>query len=147
MYKTKNCNKWFGSAFLAYNYNCKMNFISRKNLVITLVIFFLFSWLAIKVIIAISTVNTIKDAKSSFCGDSVEALCSMALTDTISLERRNKAIWALGQLKDQRAIPVLNSLLTDQKCDHEKYVCQRKVKKSIKKIEGRFWNSWPLKGN
>ena len=63
---------------------------------------------------------------------------AFVITDTHGYDahlyrRNNRAIWALGQLGDPRALPFLRSLATGQPCDHETNICQGEVSKAIQK--------------
>ncbi len=46
-------------------------------------------------------------AQAQFPGKRVEALMAMVECQSCSLQDRNDAVWALGQLDDPRALPVL----------------------------------------
>jgi len=75
-------------------------------------------------------------AKKQFGGDRVEALIGFVQSDRHSLTERNRAVWALGQLRDPRALPVLQKYYTGQPCDHAKYLCQEELKKAIALVKG-----------
>jgi hypothetical protein len=74
--------------------------------------------------------------------EKTEALLALIASDEYSLTEKNNAIWALGVLKDEKALPVLESLYTGKECDHDKELCQYEIKKAILKIKGDFWGSW-----
>lgn len=81
-------------------------------------------------------INQICDkAIQHYEGDKVEALISFVEDDNQPLQERNKVIWALGKIRDKRALPVLKSLYTKKECDHGKYVCQRELEKAIGYLE------------
>ena len=80
--------------------------------------------------------KVISKATHENSGDPVEALVSFVGSPDHCLPEKNNAIWALGKLKDDRALPVLHSLVTGKECDHSKYVCQRTLATSIGTIEG-----------
>lgn len=73
-------------------------------------------------------------------GDKIEALILVLNSKTQTLEAKNDAIWALGHLKDKRALSVLKNLQSGTECDHSKFVCQREVKKSIAYLEDKKIN-------
>jgi hypothetical protein len=50
-----------------------------------------------------------RNAQSRFPGNRSEALISLVKCQSCDRRDRNRAVWALGQLDDQRAIPVLES--------------------------------------
>ena len=76
-------------------------------------------------------------ATSQYDGDKIEALITLLNDYDQSLKTKNNAIWALGKLNDQRALPVLKKLQTGNECDHTTYVCQRELQKAIDNLEGR----------
>ena len=53
-----------------------------------------------------------QQARREYGGDCTEALIHLVHDDTRGFRIRNAAIWALGQLGDGRALPVLQSLYT-----------------------------------
>jgi hypothetical protein len=48
-------------------------------------------------------------AQSQFPGKRIDALIALAKCDSCDRRDRNHAVWALGQLDDSRALPVLES--------------------------------------
>lgn len=79
-------------------------------------------------------------ARTHYHGDSVEALMALAGDEGRALSDRNLAIWALGQLADARALPLLRGLQTGEPCDHARRVCEGELAKAIKLAEGG-WNA------
>lgn len=55
-----------------------------------------------------------------------------------SLKERNQAIWALGQIGDRKALPLLKKYYTGEECRHDKFLCQYELKKAINLIESGF---------
>ena len=85
-----------------------------------------------------SEINQIcNHAMSQYEGDKIEALIAMLNAEDQILKTKNNAIWALGKLNDQRALPVLRKLQTGNECDHTRYVCQRELDKAIRNLEGK----------
>jgi hypothetical protein len=83
-----------------------------------------------------SAVDSIScDAAGVHPGDRVDALIAYASCEEHSLRERNRAVWALGQLGDQRALPFLRSL-EGGTCDHEHRLCQREIRKAIRLCQG-----------
>jgi len=78
------------------------------------------------------------EAIQIYQGDKVEALTNFMNSEDHPLSKRNRAIWALGQLGDKRALPFLEKLYTGEPCDHSKYVCQHELKKAIKLCSGEL---------
>ena len=70
-------------------------------------------------------------AQSMFPGERVEALIAMVDHRDCSLKDRNHAVWALGQLAEKRALPVLQKYYTGAKCDHERFICQYELRKAL----------------
>lgn len=64
----------------------------------------------------------------------VAALLVWIQAPTHSIEERNRGVWALGQMGDQRALPVLEQYYHGGTCDHENELCQRELEKAIKLI-------------
>jgi hypothetical protein len=69
-------------------------------------------------------------------GDRVTALMTYLESSSHSLPERNRAVWALGQLGDARALPVLQKYYTGKPCDHGRMLCQRELKKAIQLCRG-----------
>ena len=78
-------------------------------------------------------------------GDKVEALMKSVKADEYGYDAHryranNHALWALGQLGDERALPFLRNLATGEPCDHETNLCQGEIQKAIRKLEGNGFN-------
>lgn len=54
------------------------------------------------------------------------------------LRERDMAVWATGELKDRRALPVLKAHFTGRGCDHNRDLCQYELRKAIMKIDGTW---------
>ena len=76
------------------------------------------------------------EAVSQYPGDRVEALMAYVDSDHHSLRQRNRAVWALGQIGDTRALPVLEKYYTGGPCDHANSLCQGELGKAIKACSG-----------
>lgn len=79
-------------------------------------------------------------ARRQFPGDEVEALLALVQSERHALSARNKAVWALGQLRDSRALAVLERYYTGGPCEHDRYLCQYELKKAIDACAGRTWS-------
>jgi len=77
-------------------------------------------------------------------GDRVLALMEYVESDAHRLQDRNRAVWALGQLGDARALPVLEKYFTGGPCDHQRALCQRELEKAIRLCKGGFNLSGPF---
>jgi hypothetical protein len=80
-------------------------------------------------------------AQSQFPGDEVQALMTMVQSERHGLTERNHAVWALGQLRDKRALPVLEKYYTGGPCDHAHYLCQHELRKAIDSCSHRTWSA------
>lgn len=73
-------------------------------------------------------------AQDRYEGDCVEALIAYIEDEDNSYRSRNSAIWALGQIGDGRALPVLDSYYTGEIPDRESLdetISQYELKKAI----------------
>ena len=68
--------------------------------------------------------------------DPVEALLVWIQSPLQTIQERNRGVWALGQLRDQRALPVLEKYYHGGECDHDNELCQRELEKAIKLTKG-----------
>jgi hypothetical protein len=73
-------------------------------------------------------------------GDDVAALIDYVRSDTHALRQRNNAVWALGQARDRRALPVLEGYLTGESCDHARDLCQHELGKAVALCKGETPN-------
>lgn len=86
-------------------------------------------------------------AEGKYGGDCVESLMATLDDQVASNRERNYAIWALGQLGDERALPVLNKYYTGVIPDREPYdmtLSQYEMKKAIKLLDGGFNATAPV---
>ncbi len=77
-------------------------------------------------------------AVQEYPGDRIEALITYVDSKNHSLKQRNRAVWALGQIGDERALATLEKFWTGKPCDHSSTLCQREVGKAIKACKGSF---------
>ena len=96
-------------------------------------------YLGASLMIAQGINSTSGRAMEQFDGDRIEALIALADCQKCKLEDRNHAVWALGQLKDKRALPVLYKYRTGQPCDHFHQICQYEINKAIRWTEGNSY--------
>ncbi len=75
-------------------------------------------------------------AQREFPGDGVEALVQIVQSKHRTLQERNRAVWALGRLRDRRGLPVLEKYYTGGECDHGRFLCQRELRKAIDLCNG-----------
>ena len=77
--------------------------------------------------------------------DPVIAMMTFVQSDSHSLKERNSAVWALGQARDSRALPVLHNYYTGGECDHSRKICQHELEKAIKLCTGETPNPLMIK--
>jgi hypothetical protein len=75
-------------------------------------------------------------ALREFPGDRVSALMALVESDQHSYRERNRAIWALRQLGDARALPLLEKNCTGKESDERNELSQYELKKAIELCEG-----------
>lgn len=63
--------------------------------------------------------------------DRVSALMSFVNDPEQSLADRDRAVWALGQMRDSRALPVLWIHAKDEECRHGDQLCRYELAKAI----------------
>jgi hypothetical protein len=84
-----------------------------------------------------SAVHAVANAAvAEYGGDRVNALIAYADSPSHSLRDRNRAVWALGQIGDRRALPFLEKQHTGKLCDHDRMLCQHELAKSIRLCRG-----------
>jgi hypothetical protein len=89
-------------------------------------------------------------AVREYRGDPITALIAFAGSPSQSVRDRNRAVWALGQLGDARALAILERHYTGKPCDHNRELCQRELKKAIHLCRGGLnlpalvWRHGPL---
>ena len=69
-------------------------------------------------------------------GDRIEALIAYVDSENHSLKQRNRTVWALGQIGDERALTTLEKFYTGGPCDHDSRLCERELQKAIKLCKG-----------
>jgi hypothetical protein len=91
-------------------------------------------------------------AQERYEGDCVSALIRYLHDENNGFRERNSAIWALGQLGDERALPVLTSYYTGfngERCNRDKELSQLELKRAIGYMQGStnvttfFWRFGP----
>lgn len=80
--------------------------------------------------------DVVDQALAATPGDPVTALLVVAQSSTAPLDDRNSAVWALGQLGDQRALPELEALKANANCDHQSQLCEYGLTKAIELCRG-----------
>lgn len=83
--------------------------------------------------------NQCQFAQHQYGGECVDALISQLEDESQNNHARNDAVWALGQLGDERALPVLQSFYTGVIPEREPYdtvLSQYELKKAINLTSG-----------
>jgi len=91
--------------------------------------------------------GNIRTAELKYPGKAEDALISYLLdTANSTFDRSSLAVWTLGQIHSEKALPVLHGLYKDDpegkicKGRHDKVLCQYEIHKAIVAIErGRFF--------
>ena len=73
-------------------------------------------------------------AQTYFPGKRVEALIAMVECESCSLQDRNDAVWALGQLDDRRALPVLEKHYIGTKGDYPNNLSQDRLRIALRHL-------------
>lgn len=118
----------------------KRMFASLKRVLVYGVLSCLALVLVMFVVVCISIRSAVKqmstEATKEYPGSRVEALITYVSSESHSLKKRNRAVWALGQIGDKSALAVLESFYTGGDCEHEKHLCQHELKKAIYGCKG-----------
>ncbi|MCL4367491.1 HEAT repeat domain-containing protein [Patescibacteria group bacterium] len=80
-----------------------------------------------------------RDAQREYGGDCVNSLITLLNDQNKDFRQRNNAIWALGQLGDKRALPILQSYYTGVIPDKEplgQTISQYELQKAINLADG-----------
>jgi len=83
-------------------------------------------------------VSVVSVAQASSPGGPVTALLSLVNSPYFSLPEKNRAVWALGQLGNPRALGTLEALFTGGECDHSSHLCQYRLEKAIQLCRGGY---------
>lgn len=110
------------------------------TIIVVVFFLFIFSMISIRSSVKIACFEAI----NIFEGDCVEALIQITQSDNHDYEQRNHAIWALGQLADDRALPFLEELLKESTEDgcYSGGICRIEVEKAIKWCSEGNITSW-----
>ncbi|MDF1497005.1 MAG: hypothetical protein P1P90_03000 [Patescibacteria group bacterium] len=108
-----------------------------------LILLFFYFFLVTTSWIGYGVKNTCNEAQMQFEGDCVEALMQTVDADFETNVSKNGAVWALGQLGDDRALNLLESKYTgeisNEKGPYDVGLSQHELEKAIKLLKGG-WN-------
>jgi len=87
-------------------------------------------------------------AQEKYQGTAEDALIAYLLDTTNSpRDRTDVAIWTLGQIQSQKALPILKELYNSdpegKTCRHDSILCQYGIYKAIRAIESNWWPLHP----
>jgi len=121
----------------------KLTILNKKQifgfLLTSLALGFILFFLATSYIIGESVKKLCFEAKSQYSGDCPKALISLLNDHNQSFNKRNQAIWALGQLGDSRALKPLQKYYTGvllKKESLHQTISQYELKKAINLTSG-----------
>lgn len=103
-------------------------------------------FISIYIWIDIDVRKNIKIARERYPGKAEDALIAY-LSDTSNppYERSHVAIWTLGQIRSEKALPVLTDLYNNdpegKTCygKHDSVLCQYEIYKAMKAIKAKWW--------
>jgi len=104
------------------------------KLALALVVLLLLALAGIQASIELGVRDFSRTAMERFPGDRTTALINLVACEECSLQDRNHAVWALGQLREKRALPVLASYKTHRRCDHSSEICQHAIDKAMARM-------------
>ena len=84
-------------------------------------------------------------AQDKYQANCVDSLIKVLETDGPTVKQKNDAIWALGQIADPKALPVLQKIYTGKIPVREpldRVISQYEIKKAIHWVEDGNWTSW-----
>ena len=115
-------------------------FVSITALVLGAI--FIGSFITLHIWIGQSVKENIQIAKSRYPGTAEESLISFLKDENNSASDRSLvAVWTLGQIKSEKAVPILQGLYKNdpkgKSCfgHHDSLLCQHEIKKAIVAIE------------
>jgi hypothetical protein len=118
----------------------KRRFVSLKRFlvygVLSCIVLVLVMFVAVCFSIRSAVIQMSAEATKEYPGNRVEALTAYVISESHSLKKRNRAVWAIGQIGDQSALAVLESFYTGGDCDHKKHLCQRELRHAIYGCKG-----------
>lgn len=130
------------------NYNKKEIKSLIFYLISILALFVMFIFLVSVNLIGYSVKEKCYLAQEKYNGDCVEALLDYLKDENNNFSERNSAIWALGQLGDERALPILKSYYigySGERCNRSQTLSQLELKRAIGYMQGNpnittfFW--------
>ncbi len=119
-----------------------------KAIFIGIFVFIALVVIGIFAVIYLTVSTSCKISKARYNTDCVNAMISVLDSDKTSFNDKNNAIWVLGQLADERALPILKNLYTgvpEHREPLDTVVSQYELRKAIKWMEEGNYTSWMYK--
>jgi hypothetical protein len=91
----------------------------------------------IQVAISRGVDDVARAAVAQYPGPAADALIAYVDCESCPLRERNRAVWALGQMREVRALPVIRKYQTGEECDHARALCQHEIRKALSAIDRR----------
>jgi hypothetical protein len=114
-------------------------------MLLSLVIMLIFSVLSFFTIYK-QVKSNCQQAQYTYGGGCLEALIKVVQDDKANIRQKNSAVWALGQLADKQALPVLEKLYQElpiqNQCRYSEYICRYEVEKAIRWCRQGNVTSW-----
>jgi len=101
-----------------------------------LFVIFVYGWACCAIKSGVKAISI--EAMQEYPGDRVEAPIEYVQSEDHNLKDRNRAVWALGNIADKRALPVLEQFYVGEPCKHDEYLCQRELKRAIDRCQGKL---------
>lgn len=137
------------SGFRNVSYVMKLKTIMKKAFVIIgcLVLFLIVGYVAIYVWGDMAIKKNIRIAQEKYPGKAEDTLIAYLLDTTNSPPNRSHiAIWTLGQIQSQKAMPILKSLYKNDpegktcKGKHDSVLCQYEIYKALNATKVNWWS-------
>ncbi len=104
------------------------------------------AFVAMYIWIDVDVKNNIQVAKEKYDGKAEDALIAYLLdTSNSPSDRSHVAIWTLGQIHSEKAIPILTGLYENDpegktcKGRHDSVLCQREIYKALNACKSNWW--------
>ena len=105
-------------------------------LILFALVFAVYMWSCFSIRSSVKQIGAM--AVEQYPGDRIDALIKYVESQDHPLRQRDRAVWALGQIGDERALPTLQKYYTGGPCDHTSQLCQHELEKAVKLCSGSF---------
>ena len=119
--------------------------LSKKSVLVSLTVLLVFclcGFIGLRYLIQSSLDDLCATAQAAHphSGNSVASLIDYVESESHTLSQRNSAVWALGQLRNPKALPALEKAYTGNPSDHKTALCQYELEKAIRLCKGETPN-------